>query len=203
MKLRFVPLLFLATATVLAGQLAPAWAAPPSNDDIANAIVVNPPRALTGTLVDATLELMMIFSYCTSTDASVWYRFTAPARGAIIVQLDAGGDMDGAVHVFRRVRSRLQFLDCAFTDARGLATVDNDGLEPGAQYVVRVSKEVGSVADQFRLRVLIPAPPPQPPGTRLPGKGVRDRVDRAGRSWANATGRGCGRAAACRRESGQ
>lgn len=176
MKRAFIPILLVAGALLV--PPAPAVAAPPRNDDRADAIVVDPPQTVTGTLVDATLEPANDFSYCANTDASVWYRFTAPARGAIIVQLDAGGDMDGAVDVFRRVRSRLEFLDCAATDAAGLATIDSDALQPGAQYAIRVSKEFGSVADQFRLRVLIPAPPPQPPGRHLPGKGTSNQVDR-------------------------
>lgn len=178
MKPLFVPALFVATASLLAAQPLSAAAAPPNNDDIAGAVTVDPPQTVTGTLVEATVKPTNDSSNCTGTDASVWYQFTAPARGAIIVQLDAGGDMDGAVDVFRKVRSRLEFLDCAKTDSHGLATVDNERLEPGAVYAIRVGKEVGSVADQFRLRVLIPAQPPQPPGTQLDKNGVRDKVDR-------------------------
>lgn len=176
-KFPFVSVVAVAAVALIVPQ-APALAVPPDNDNRANAIVVDPPRTLTGTLVDATLEPTNDYSYCSGTDASVWYRFTAPRRGAIIVQMDAAGDLDGTVDVFKRVRSRLEFLDCAATDSRGLATIDNDSLEPGAQYLIRIGKEVGSVADRFRLRVLIPAQPPQPPGTRLPRNGVRNQVDR-------------------------
>ena len=94
----------------------PVWAAPPSNDNRADAIRVTPPQTVVGTLVDATLEPTNDVSECEDTEASVWYRFTAPKSGAIIIELDADGEMDAAVDVFQQVRSKLDFVDCAGTD---------------------------------------------------------------------------------------
>src|SRR4051812_3418124 len=93
-----------------------AWAAAPDNDIRADATLVQPPQSLNGTLVEATLEPTNDSSSCGATDGSVWYHFTAPARGAIVIQLDAGGEMDATVDVFKQVRSKLTFVDCRAGD---------------------------------------------------------------------------------------
>ena len=87
----------LSVLVVLGAALAAtpaAWAAPPSNDNRADATLVDPPQSLTGTLVEATLEATQDASSCADTDGSVWYHFTAPPRGAVVIQLDAAGEMD-------------------------------------------------------------------------------------------------------------
>jgi hypothetical protein len=163
------------------GGVTASWAAPPGNDNRADAQVVRPPERVTGTLVEATQEFDGLdLSRCSRrcSDASVWYRFTAPKQGAIVIELDAAGDMDASVDLYERVRSQLNFVDCDVTDRQGIATIDNDNLTGGDEYAIRVGKEVGSVADSFALRVLIPSPPPEPPGKPLPAKGVKDSVDR-------------------------
>jgi hypothetical protein len=168
--------LIVLTATF---ALAPsAWAAAPSNDDRANATKVRPPESLTGTLVEATLEATGDTSVCAATDSSVWYHFTAPDRGAVVVQLDANGKMDATVDLYKQVRSKLSFVDCGATDADGKATLEDDGLVPGADYAVRVGNQTGSLADTFKLAVLVPTAPPEPPGRHLPAQGIRNHVDR-------------------------
>jgi len=155
-----------------------AWGAVPSNDNRANAVLVHPPQSLSGTLVEATVEATNDSSGCVGTDASVWYHFTAPEHGSIVIQMDAAGEMDAPIDLFKQVRSRLTFAGCDSTDAQGKATIDRDGLVSGADYAIRIGNEVGSVADTFVLRVLVPTAPPEPPGRHLPAAGVRDRVDR-------------------------
>ncbi|MEZ5157300.1 MAG: hypothetical protein R2687_00560 [Candidatus Nanopelagicales bacterium] len=156
----------------------PASAAVPSNDNRADATRLALPAEVTGSLVDATLEPTNDSSNCGSTDASVWYRFKAPKRGAVIIQLDAGGEMDATVDLYQQVRSKQRFTDCSETNNKGVATIDTEGLEAGADYTVRVGRQTGSVAAGFSLRVLVPSPPPEPPGKPLPAKGVRNSVDR-------------------------
>jgi hypothetical protein len=159
--------------------LAPsAWAAPPSNDNRANAIKIQPPASVTGTLVEATLEPTNDSSNCAGTDSSVWYHFTAPASGAIVVQFDAAGEMDSTVDLYKQVRSKLNFVDCSGTDDKGKATLDDDGLTPGAEYAIRVGNQTGSVPDTFAMQVLVPTAPPEPPGRHLPAQGVKNHVDR-------------------------
>ena len=167
------------TAATLTMALAPAaWAAPPSNDNRVDATSVDPPQSLTGTLVEATLEPTNDASSCGATDSSVWYHFTAPARGAIVVQLDADGEMDATVDLYKQVRSKLTLVDCRSPDSVGDATLDDDGLTAGADYAIRVGNQTGSVADTFKLRVLVPTAPPSPPGRHLPREGIRNHVDR-------------------------
>ncbi|MGC4108902.1 MAG: hypothetical protein QM747_00405 [Nocardioides sp.] len=164
-------------ASTLLGQPA-AWAAPPVNDNRADEVLLTPPQSVTGTLVEATLEVSDDSSACAGTDSSVWYRFSAPSRGAVVVELDAGGEMDATVDLYRQVRSKLSLVDCGVTDENGSSTLVDDGLKPGATYALRIGNQTGSVPDTFRLRVLVPTPPPAPPGRHLPKRGVRNRVDR-------------------------
>lgn len=155
-----------------------AWAAAPSNDNRSDAVQVHPPQTLTGTLAEATLEATNDTSQCGGTDASVWYHVTASEVGALVIQLDAAGEMDATVDLYKQVRSKLTWVDCASSDALGKATLDHGGLAVGAGYAIRVANQTGSVADTFKLRVLVPTAPPQPPGRHLPARGVRNHVDR-------------------------
>lgn len=170
---------------ITAGVLAPALVAlpaaaagPPPNDNRAAAIVLSLPASTTGTLVGATKESGQDRSACADSAASVWYRFRAPSRGTVVIELDNAGDMDGSVDIMRQQRSRLASVDCEATDNKGNATLETSGLEKGADYFVRVGRDEGSTEDTFALRVLVPSPPPTPPGRHLPGNGVRNVVDR-------------------------
>jgi hypothetical protein len=168
--------LFVLSATF---ALAPAAsAAAPSNDNFADSIAVDPPQSLTGTLVEATLETTHDTTSCGTSDGSVWYHFTAPARGAIVMQLDAAGEMDATLELYKQVRSKLSLAACGSTDDQGKATIDDNQLTAGATYAIRVANQTGSVADAFKLRVLVPTAPPTPPGRHLPAKGVHNHVDR-------------------------
>lgn len=180
MKRRHAGLGLVTCGLLVAGSLtaAPGWAAPPTNDNRDSAAPVDPPATVQGTLVDATVEPATDSSDCADTDASVWYRFTAPKRGAIIIALDADGEMDATVDLFRRTRSKYTGVDCAQTDAKGRATIDEDSLQPGADYAIRVGKQTGSPASTFTMQVLVPSPPPEPPGRPLPARGVKNTVDR-------------------------
>src|SRR3954451_7580517 len=91
------------SAVLVLGSAAPALAAPPGNDNRSDAQLINPPATVDGTVKGATVEQFEPGGgFCEGGDASVWYRFTAPARGSVIVQLDAGGDLDATVDVFQR-----------------------------------------------------------------------------------------------------
>lgn len=166
----------LSTLAVIGGLAfaqPPSWAAPPDNDDRADAIRVDPPQTVRGTLIDATVEPGIDDSGCATTDGSVWYRFKAPKRGAIVLDLDAAGEMDAVIDLYRQVRSRFDEVNCELTDSSGIATLDEDGLKPGDDYAIRVGRLSGSIADSFTLRVLIPDPAPEPPANRCPPKGPR------------------------------
>jgi hypothetical protein len=163
----------LVTSLLAAAVVAPAAAeaAAPSNDQRAEAAALNLPATVSGTVVGATVESDEPAS-CDSLGDSVWYRFTAPAGGRVVLLLDAAGDLDAVLDIFRRSRSNLVPAGCDRTDRRGQAILDADDLRAGATYLIRVAGRAGSPPDSFRLQGLIPKPPAEPPGRPLPA-GVR------------------------------
>ena len=183
--------LVVVAATVGAG---PAAAAAPANDArTAPQQLGALPTTVRGTTVEATLELDEPLSSCGQPlKGSVWYAFTAATSRSVLLALDAAGDMDAAVDVFRRQRSQLTPVDCRLTNAGGEATLDVDVTE-GANYLVRVAPLSNSVADAFSLLVVEPDRPAQPPGPRLPDSGVSRSVDRLANpddAWSTRLERG-------------
>jgi hypothetical protein len=73
----------------LLGAVSTAQAAPPANDNFANAAVVGPalPVAAPGTNVEATVEPGEPSVYGNPPISSVWYRWTAPAAGQTVLDL--------------------------------------------------------------------------------------------------------------------
>ena len=155
-----------------------AFAAPPPNDArTAPQDLGALPALVRGTTAEATLEEDEPGSACGPIKNSVWFSFTAPSSRELLVALDAAGDLDATVEVFVRQRSQLTSLTCQLTDRRGAATIDADATA-GTTYLVRVAPLANSVDDSFALRVVLPDPPAQPPGDRLPAAGTSGRVDR-------------------------
>lgn len=150
---------------------------PPANDDRASAAALALPASVSGTVIDATAEEGEPGSCGNGTD-SVWYRFTAPPGGRLVVLVDAAGDLDAVVDVFLRSRSDLLPAACEVTDDRGQATLDMEDLQPGGTYLMRVAREPTSQANSFRLEALVPRPPAGPPGRQLPRRGATARVSR-------------------------
>ena len=94
-------LLFLAVVIACLGiagfASSPALAAPPPNDDIANAEMVSGNSvSVGGTLVEATFETNEN-TYGTS-NGSAWYRWTAPASGQVTVGVSGALSAGVAVH---------------------------------------------------------------------------------------------------------
>jgi hypothetical protein len=167
----------IASATMLLAA-APAFAAPPPNDTRAAAqSLAGLPASVRGTTVEATLEPTELASTCGTTKNSVWYGFTADTGRAILIALDADGDLDAVVDVFERQRSQVAPLDCRPTNRRGAATIEIDATR-GTSYYVRVGAVENSADARFRLRVVTPDQPASFPGLRLPRKGARAAVDR-------------------------
>lgn len=163
---------------VLAFSAAPAAAAPPPNDQRAAASPITLGDTVGGTVRDATIDFTEPQPSCAGASATVYYRFTPPPSGSVVVTLDAGGDLDAAVTVFLRERSELTEIGCDRTDKEGSATLALDDLDPEAEYVVQVAQRGGSDPGDFRVGVLVPSPPAQAPGKPLPDAGVKDSVDR-------------------------
>jgi hypothetical protein len=182
--------LVIAVAAVLAPS---AFAAPPPNDARAAAGGLGSlPASVRGTTVDATLEKNELGSACEATKNSVWYAFTAASGRAILVALDADGDLDATIDVYERQRSQVTPLACENTNRRGRATIEIDAAR-GTAYYIRVGARANSADDSFRLRVLTPDSPASFPGPKLAGKGVRGSVDRLANpddAWAVRVRRG-------------
>jgi hypothetical protein len=170
-----------------------ALAAPPPNDARGAAEgLASLPASVRGTTVDATLESNELASTCESTKDSVWFTFTAASGRAILVALDANGDLDATIDVFERQRSQVTPVDCKNTNRRGRATIEIDAAR-GTSYYIRVGARANSADDSFRLRVLTPDPPATFPGPRLSRHGARATVDRLGNpddAWAVRVRRG-------------
>lgn len=156
----------------------PALAAPPSNDDRANAIPVSVPSTADGTTRESTLQPNDPPSGCNGVEGTVWYSFEPSASRRVSIELTAGGDLEAVIDVFERDRSQLNDVDCDATDRRGRASV-TFAAERGKRYLIRVGEEFGSESAAFRLELFAPEPEARPPGPRLPRRGGVATVDRA------------------------
>jgi hypothetical protein len=166
------------TLLVVFGLLAPAaQAAPPGNDDRGSAQALAVPSTVRGTTVDATTEPGEPSACSGATANSVWYSIAPSAARDLVVELDAAGDLDAVVDVFRRDRSQLTSLACAQTDRRGRLTLDFSQPR-NAALLVRVSQRENSASDAFTLRVVAPDAPERPPGRALGAAGASGSVDR-------------------------
>ena len=179
--------LVVATTVVL---LSPPAAAdpppPPPNDNRANAIVIDPPAAITGTTVGATSEQSDPFTSCGQVQSTVWYRIPDAPGGRIVLRLHADGDLDGVLAVYESRRSQLHQVTCAPTDGHGRAQFVFAGKE-GASYFILFGRLRNSVDGTFTLRAATPGPTSKPPGTRLPTKGVRaslDPLEQPDKAWS-------------------
>lgn len=169
----------LATAAVPASA---AHAAAPPNDARADAqALAAPPSSVAGTTVGATIETTVPepSGDCGPSGPSVWYALDAGADGRLIVNVQAAGDLDAIVDVFRRVRSQATPVACDVTDKDGDASA-TFRVKKGERYLVRVAARPGSVAGTFHLDLALAAPEPTAPGAGLPARGVTRTLDRVG-----------------------
>ena len=169
------------TAVVIAVACLPvaiALAAPPANDNRADATTINRlPASVKGTTEEATRESAEPFSSCGSGGGSVWYRINANQKQTIVLNLQADGDLDVVLEVFKAQRSRLTSEGCDTTDTSGHASVDFR-TEADTSYLIRVAQLTSSVPGTFTLQAAVSEPPARPPGTTLPRGGVSDALDR-------------------------
>jgi hypothetical protein len=156
---------------------AAALAAPPPNDNRANAQSITIPGTADGTTVEATREENEPFAACSSDNRSVWYRVTTANPGRVILDLAAAGDLDAGVDVYRVRRSQLDRINCAPTDDRGRARLDFP-TAGGERFLIRVAPQANSVDDTFRLTLRQAEPDPTPPGSQLPRDGATGELDR-------------------------
>ena len=156
----------------------PAMAAAPSNDNRADAQVVDVPSKVTGTTVDATVETGERRRVCDGrTSGSVWYRFTATSERGVVAELTAHGNLDAEIDIFKQRRSQLEFLACDLTDDRGLGAA-GFRVTDGATYFLRVAERPNSEANSFTLKLVQGPPPAEPPGRSLASGHAKGRLDR-------------------------
>lgn len=105
-----------------------------------------------------------------------WYTVRAPHRGAMVAKLVAHGELDGAVAVYRIVRSQRMPLLCVATNRHGRARVAWYAYTEGS-YLIGVVRRQGSAVDTFALSVLASEPVESAPGQALPVKGVRSTIN--------------------------
>lgn len=94
----------------------------------------------------------------------------------MVARLVAQGELDGAVAVYRIVRSQRLPLLCAATNRHGRARVAWYAYTEGS-YLVGVVRRQGSAADRFALTVLASERVEQAPGQALPVEGVRSTIN--------------------------
>jgi hypothetical protein len=177
MRQGFLAALAVAAATTLLP--ATALAAPPPNDNRANAQAIpSLPATVDGTTVESTREENEPGSSCAADDGTVWYRIDTPSeRRGVTVDLAANGNLDAVVDVFRLRRSRLTSVNCAVTDDNGRANLDF--LSTGDQtFLIRVAPLADSPQDSFRLSVGLGEPTAKAPGQPLPKRGASGSLNR-------------------------
>src|SRR3954451_2571820 len=168
------------TVAVVTAALAlalPAAAAPPANNDRADAQAITLPANVTGTPVEPTREPNEPTVRCDNGAGSVWYSLNSSSDQRVVVDLAAQGKLDASVDVFHVRRSQLDELDCEATDDNGAASVAFQA-ENGQSYLIRVSQRANSVSGTFRLTANAVQPSARPPGKPLPSKGVANSVNR-------------------------
>jgi len=105
-----------------------------------------------------------------------WYTVRAPHRGAMVAKLVAKGELDGALAVYRIVRSQRLPVLCASTNRHGRARVAWHAYTEGS-YLIGVARRQGSAVGPFDLTVLAGERAERTPGTPLPSEGVRSTIN--------------------------
>lgn len=150
-------LLTALTALVLA---APALAAPPPNDNRADAqLLLAFPSTAHGTTAEATLErLDPQVSKCGRVDATIWYRIDAAPDGTIVTTVQAVGQLAPVVRIYRRNPSSIQEVSCGTAKAGG-KVVSSVGTVRGAGYLILIGRRPGTADGEFDLRADLVLPP--------------------------------------------
>lgn len=170
-------LTILVVAVAALAFAAIALAAAPANDTRANAQEIKLGQQASGTTNEATADEDDATGCGPSDTPSVWYRIEGSTDGRAIVQLQASGDLDVVLDVYRRRRSQFTSLSCDSSDSKGRANTEFP-MRKGQSYLIRVSQQAQSVSGDFTLNVNIGQPPASAPGRQLPRGGADGNVQR-------------------------
>src|SRR5918994_1579521 len=148
---------------------------PPPNDDRRGAAAVKLPGSIRGTTLGATADDADPQG-CRLDGGTVWYRLASRRDGRILLRLSAAGQLDAAILVLERVRSRTEGIVCAVTDRRGRATV-GFASRKGATYLIAVGHVENADPGTFRIDTFLSeAAESLRAGKALPKAGVRSTV---------------------------
>ena len=147
---------------------------PPANDSRAGAQPLRLPGTVRGSTLGATGD--ETDPGCGLAGGTVWYRMSSRRDGRVLLRLAAQGDLDAAVVVLERVRSRTVGVSCAQTDRQGRATVAFPSRR-GGSYLIAVGHLRGADPGTFRLDSLLSeAAESRTAGRPLPAAGIRTTV---------------------------
>jgi len=155
-------------ASIALGLASPAPAAPPTNDNRAEAAIVPAfPADFHGSFVEATVErLDPQESRCGSIASTVWYRIEVAPDGTVTAGLKAAAGTAPVLRLYRIARSGIQELDCAVAPAGGVATASFKTVR-GAGYFILAGRRPTSTDGEFDLHVELTLPPDPPANDRL------------------------------------
>lgn len=122
---------------------------PPPNDGRAGAQALTLPGSVRGSTLGATGDETDP-TRCGLEGGTVWYRLRAGRDGRTLLRLTAAGQLDAAIVVLERVRSRTAALTCDATDRRGTATVGFP-VRRGATYLIAVGHVEAADPGTFRI----------------------------------------------------
>ena len=147
---------------------------PPANDSRGGAGLLKLPGTVRGSTLGATGD--EADPGCGIRGGTVWYRMTSGREGRVLLRLAAQGELDAAVVVLERVRSRIRGVACAQTNREGRATVGL-AVRRGGSYLIVVGHVAGADPGTFRLDSLLSeAAESRAAGRQLARSGVRSTV---------------------------
>ena len=148
---------------------------PPANDRSSGASPMRRlPSTVRGTTLGATGDDGDPYR-CDLRGGTVWYRLRVQAERRVVLRLAAAGDLDAALVVVERIRSRRTPVTCGRTDSRGTASASFVPRR-GASYFVVVGHQEDSGPGTFTLQGLAAEPAERLPGRALPPGGARSTV---------------------------
>src|SRR5689334_21229795 len=152
-------ILTLAVAGVLLATAGPSLAAPPPNDDRANAAPIPTfPATLTGTTTEATVErLDPQVSQCGRIDATSWYSITQSPDGTIELGVQ-GANLAPVIRVYRLRSNGIAELDCAAANTGQRAQVAFESVR-GATFLVVVGKKPNTGDSDYTVDAHLFLPP--------------------------------------------
>lgn len=126
---------------------------PPPNDDRGGARAIRLPGSVRGSTLGATGDEADP-GRCGLDGGTVWYRLASRRDGRVLLRLTAAGQLDAAIVVLERIRSRTTTLTCAVTDGRGRASV-GFAVRRSATYLVAIGHVESADPGTFRIEALL------------------------------------------------